>query len=230
MAKGYADKVLQKAFKKAAKNKQIVYTDLTGHTYYQCPGAYNDELHRALGINMARAGLFAKKETGQKLNDIAADFRLLNTTLMRMMDDLKGDRELIEFDYDKATNIIKTAKTIKEDEEFMGSVADPNFTSRLDLFVSETVYMIHWAFYMEQTYRIREQTIRAKTTIRDDEDNLIMGLEGEELECFVLTQKIRHMLLKLLLRQPADSKYVKNLSDRLYILDAIAEKLLNGEG
>lgn len=90
------------------------YTDKRGKTYHECPGAYNDYMSRAIASDMFWFyPIFHAKypELGDRIGGWYADMSSLNFRLMRMFDDEKGNRPLINWSEKKTWKLVKKIKT-----------------------------------------------------------------------------------------------------------------------
>ncbi len=209
--------------------KPLVYTSRFGRTYEQAPGIYCDPQARAMASDMFATAVMGNiegfpediKNKAFKWHDSMND---LNYSLMRMFDDLKGDRPLLPYNYNKAGELIS------EFTEFIRIIADGERKDKIkimtDAWAQKLLCMNFWAMYTEQARDISDCRRNSETRCFDSDGNMIEGISEEDERAVKTICDIRRILIKTLVKLPVDSDVTNEVVKRLEILDILCHTVL----
>ena len=225
---------LASAIKKAGEMMPMVYKDMRGKRHMQCAGAYNDMMGRAMASDMFMlTTLYMNHDLQAVKNASTWSERMnnLNFTVMRMGDDLEGDRPLIPYDFKDAERMMEEMTNLKKklpdavpDEKIMNMVKE-----RLDAWVERLYYMDIWAYYLMQLETIDDIRFHASMRMFDEQDNQISGLsEGDEKIVKAICD-LRESLLKIFLKLPGSSKEHNLVFEKLGLLEIITQVIMEGK-
>ena len=134
-------------------HKQFVYVSRSGGEHRECVGSYNSDLTRAITHDLMHLSAFFT-DIRDAVIDVVLKIDQLDDNLMRMMDDRKGGRDLIAYNYDSAAELIHKMSKIKpitDNEAVTHEIRD-----LLIMCVMRISYMVKWANYLETLERIEQ--------------------------------------------------------------------------
>lgn len=233
--------------KKSVPEFPTTYTDLGGRTYNECPGAYNDYMVRAMASDMLHYWVMFKVKSSKEnsenspkncsailweasklMESAMPKMKTLNYELLRMMDDLKGDRPVKPWQFKKVESFIRllTDATEKVNDSGMDDDAKEKFHDRCKSWVVRLCYMNIWAFYLRQNYEMNYILMEAQMQEADSDGNLICGLAENEIEFVKLLISLRRTLLHLVLQVPVMSEDSDYIMDKLEVLEIMTEAIV----
>lgn len=233
--------------KKNVPEFPTTYEDLGGRTYNECPGAYNDYMVRAMASDMLHYWVMFKvksPEASKLMESAMPKMKTLNYELLRMMDDLKGDRPVKPWQFKKVESFIRllTDVTEKVNDSDMDDDAKEKFHDRCKSWVVRLCYMNIWTFYLRQNYEMNyilaESQMQEKekpadspkellcNSFGDSDGNLISGLTNDEIEFVKLLISLRRTLLHLVLQVPVMSEDSNYIMDKLEMLEIMTEAIV----
>ena len=220
--------------KKSVPEFPTTYTDLGGRTYNECPGAYNDYMVRAMASDMLHYWVMFKvksPEASKLMESAMPKMKTLNYELLRMMDDLKGDRPVKPWQFKKVESFIRllTDVTEKVNDSDMDDDAKEKFHDRCKSWVVRLCYMNIWAFYLRQNYEMNYILMEAQMQEADMDGNLISGLANDEIEFVKLLISLRRTLLHLVLQVPVMSEDSNYIMDKLEMLEIMTEAVMKNK-
>lgn len=169
------------AIEEQLPQEQTIYTDKTGNTYYECPGAYNEQMTRAMARDMfwfyptfhvKYPELESVREWTMKLID-------LNYSLMRMFDDEAGDRPLILWNEEGLHELTKAVREAAEKAETLYEAGHDkllkDFLVRCRIWSARFLYMYTHAFCLMNREDIDLTLFHSQTSELDEGKKLLIA-------------------------------------------------------
>ena len=204
------------------KHKQFVYKTRSGDEHRECRGSYNSHLTRAITHDLAHLSIFFADIRGAVI-EATIKVNQLDDNLMRMLDDRKGGRDLISFDYDGVADLIHKISTIKPANIENKAVSD-EIRDLLIMCVMRISYMAKWANYLETLERIEQ--FEFDSTIQMFDSNGTKQLEGlsdKEIEEIRTLIDFEKKFLLLYLKAEPDSKGEKMAYEEALKMELMAK-------
>ena len=220
-------KNLQKAFELQMKAVDRTYTDRLGNTYTEKPAAYNSMMTKAMEhdmITLPRIGTHMYGDAIAKAENWYGALHEMDDALMRMKDDAKAGRKLIDFPNEKAETLMNEMAELSHDTSL--SKAGKKL---LDTWFERILYMIYWSFVLKEEEMIREDTAEASMRAFDEDGNLCMGISEKDEEAVKVICAMKKILNQTLLRLPVMSDEVFVVADKLENLDIAVKAILRGK-
>lgn len=214
--------------------KPIVYKSYFGEEYEEKPGEYNDYMVRAMSSDMYHLYVWMnlRKSNGKvaktmlTLTQKMADF---NTELMRMFDDVKGDRPIKSYFHDnKCEKFVKELIKIAKSDAFDDYKGD-DVKKRIGIWIDRIMYQMSWAYALEQHVSIKDHLFNTGIREYDADGNFIDGLSEKDEEFVKILCDIRKVLLKALVKIPVDADLHDKCLDKLERLYIFTEAIVEGK-
>ncbi len=217
-------------FKAAEQAAAVHYRSNSGMEYSEEPGTYNDYMVRAMARDMLPAYLALKNTPfADRVKSWMPKMTAFNTEIMRMFDDLKGDRPV------KAQNLKKWKKLRAEIEDIAGSPEVhtsyfKNLPEKMKTWVDRLGYQMDWICVLRQKYKLHYLKMELGWEEDGKEVSPATGLSKEEESVVTEICKTREVLLKTFLKLPQDSPEHESCKKRLEDLDRAVDTIMNHAG
>ncbi len=218
-------------FDASASAKPFEYRSGTGIKYTQDPGNYSSPMTKAMASDAMRLSLFMCSKNEQLadiLKKVSNDIREMDITLMRMYDDKKAHRPVIDFPYKKIKKTINRLTEIKRSE-----VIEEELCSRcidlMDYWVNQVSFMSIFAYCIQCHDKISNLLIKAEQNAYDEDGNLVYGISKDDEKCAKILIAMEQILLKALVRIPFNSELSSECMDKIEVLNCLTEAVINGD-
>lgn len=224
------DKFMAKAqnlFEAAGKAPVKEYKSLSGHEYAECPGAYNDYMVRSMCGDMTQAWIALKNTPFEKrIQSWMPKMTAFNTEVMRMMDDLNGDRPV------KAQNLKKWNKLRAEIQDIMRApeVADcyiSDLAERMKVWDERLAYQLAWIYYLRENHHMNYFEKQLGWTEDGSDKSPMTGLTPDEEGQVKNIIEIRRIILDTYLRIPVNTPEHRECLSKLEDLARAMDTILN---
>ncbi len=225
---------MKPAFKASENAEPITFKNRLGKEHCQCPGTYNDYMNRAIASDLLFYGATGPKEYADKNENIikfATKFRNFNFDTLRMIDDMKGNRDIKCLDNENLVSAIESLKNIASDKAYIEAhTMSEDFAYCIKLAMMQLLYMQTWAFYIIQLDDMKIQEMKVQTKIYDaNNENMLNGLSESDETLVIYIIKLRRILLHVLLRLNTLNKEYDLVFDKLATLELITKAILEGK-
>ena len=217
----------QGIFEAAGKAPMKEYTDLTGKEHRECPGGYNDYMVRAMAHDMTKAHL-ALKDTpfGDRLTSWMPRMTTLNTEIMRMADDLNGDRPV------KAQNLKKWNRFRAEIEDIMRAPEVrgcyiKDLADRMKVWDERLAYQMAWVYYLRENYAMNFLEAQFGCTEDGSDKSPTTGLTPAEEAQIKNINEVRRIMLDTFLKVPVSAPEHTECQAKLEDLARAADTILD---
>lgn len=217
----------QNLFKAAGEAPMKEYKSLSGNEYSECPGAYNDYMVRSMCHDMTQAWIALKNTPFEKrIQGWMPKMTTFNTEVMRMMDDLNGDRPV------KAQNLKKWNKLRAEIQDITRApeVAECYITDlaeRMKLWDERLAYQLSWIYYLRENYHMNYFEKQLGWTEDGKDVSPMTGLTPDEEGQVKNIIEIRRIMLDTFLRIPVSAPEHKECLTKLEDLARAMDTVLN---
>lgn len=209
------------------------YTDKSGKTYQECPGAYNDYMSRAMASDMFWFyPIFHTKyqELGDRIGGWYGNMNSLNFRLMRMFDDEKGNRPLMNWSEKKTWKLVKKIKNaVGMAAAIHDKEKDPmlkDFMDRCVIWATRLVYMDDHAFCLHNMDCIDSTQFNSQIEVYDNDGQKISGLKKSEQDLIRTLCQMRAHLTRLLVKIPAGTEDHKYVMDKLELFEKMCDAIM----
>lgn len=221
------------AIKMRVINEPSHYISKRNEEYYECPGAYNDYMTRAMASDMFYFHLILKTkypELADMISGWIVKMSKFNYRLMRMMDDNAGDRPMKKWNNKKTCKFVKQIKKAMETGiEIYKQTSDDmlkDFLERCKIWVTRIVYMNTWAFSLENMEDIEQTQIESQTEMYDNDGNKVSGLDENGRTLMKSICYIRRELTGLVLQLPVNSDDYDYVMDKLEMFNKMGHVIM----
>ncbi len=222
----------QKFFDAAKEAERTVYKSLSGKEHQECPGAYSDEMNRAIAHDMVTAHLALSKTDldGESLSWMPK-MTTLNTEIMRAIDDVNGDRPVKALPKGMFDSLRDSLDRALEDEKAMVTESFvKDLPERIVFWRDRVSYMEAWYFKLRQLHKIRFEEFDAQCREYNAEGTkMLNGLSEEDEKTVKALCDIRKILLSTYVKIPVSNPLSEALRDTLIFLETATEEVLSNK-
>lgn len=220
-------KDMEEFFKISNEATDKTYKDGSGKEYMEKPEKYDSRMTRAMAKDMLLYSKTSIKKFGEGIKEAENWYLLLkdlDDTIMRMADDRKAGRNVIDFKEEEAECLMKEMTRAKKERSLT-----KEGKRLLDTWFARVLYITKWAFVILQEEDLSQILFESSMRAYDDNGNLCMGIpEEDEKEIHILVSMIK-IMLRVYLRIPEFSDKGNELVDKIEWINILAKAILAGK-
>lgn len=218
---------MQPLFDASTKAVPFHYRSMSGTDYFEEPEHYDPELTKTMVRDMFSNAILEIKDE-EKRNVILSwrnPLMEMNDTIMRMSDDLRTGRDVINYPFETAEELVKGIAGMNHDGVFHKSTVK-GFNALMKLVMKRILMMNSWAFAIRNREDIKNTDRQAGIRATDDDGNIVYGISEKDEEAVHILNTMRGILTRVILRIDPTSGESSKAMDKLYLLDVLVHATL----
>ena len=214
-------------FDESKNAKDLIYESSSGISETERPGEYNKRLTRLMISDMRQLRLFtmgSDKEFSNSIERWANILKKNDIRIRRMFDDRKVDRPVEDFPYEDAMTVINEMSEAAKADKFKG-LPFKDIEEKTKKWVTRLLKLDICAYYCKAHETLAEVLRIADTRAYDDNGELVYGLSEDDTKSIKIIAAMEQLLLKALIRIPAESDEVKPAMARIELIEALMKAI-----